>query len=303
MTTFDEWRSGGSYLDRDGLSVFYRIDGEPAEGGEVLLCLHGFPCSSFDYHKLWPALAGRFRILAFDMIGYGLSAKPIRWGYTTFDQVDVLEELLSRLEIERVHILSHDYGNTITQELLARDAERGLNFSIGSICFLNGALFPETHRPILAQRLLISPLGFMFGRMIPDRIFRASLAKVFGPDTKPTASEAETFLRLFKHNSGKRIAHRLIRYMRERAVYRQRWLEALENMKQPFLFINGSADPVSGSHLVKRFRELIPNQTGIVELPGIGHFPHLESPDRVLDEYLHFRGRIDAKPDKAADAY
>lgn len=300
--TIDEWRSGGSLLDLGGLSVYYRVGGEAPDSSGVVLCLHGFPCSSFDYYKLWPELAARFRILAFDMVGYGLSDKPVRWGYTTFDQADILERLLDRLAIERVHILSHDYGNTITQELLARESERGLKFSIGSICFLNGALFPETHRPILAQKLLISPLGALFGRLIPDTVFKASLAKVFGPATKPTEAEADVFVGLFKHDRGKRIAHRLIRYMSERAMHRERWLKALENMRQPFLFINGLADPVSGSHLVQRFRELIPNQTGIVELAGIGHFPHLESPRRVLDEYLHFRERIGAKPDAAADA-
>ena len=56
--------------------------------------------------------------------------------------------------------------------------EGRLDFAIVTICFLNGALFPETHRPIFAQKLLISPLGALFGRLIPDRIFMKNLAKV-----------------------------------------------------------------------------------------------------------------------------
>ena len=59
-------------------------------------------------------------------------------------------------------------------------------------------------------------------------------------------------------------------------------------MTQPFLFINGSADPVSGAHLVRRFREVVPDQTNIVELPNIGHFPHLEAPVAVLGELHKF---------------
>lgn len=254
-----------------------------------MLCLHGFPTASYDYHKIWAPLSERFDLLAFDMVGYGFSSKPTDWGYTTFDQVDVLQALVTHLGVSRIHILAHDYGNTITQELLARDREGRLDFEIASICFLNGALFPETHRPILAQKLLISPLGAAFGRLIPDSVFKKNLAKVFGPDTKPTNEELDNYLKLFKHNNGKRIAHRLIRYMTERAKYRERWVPPLQQMTQPFRFINGLADPVSGAHLVERFREVVPDQKDIAELPGIGHFPHLECPHEIVRLYSDFR--------------
>jgi pimeloyl-ACP methyl ester carboxylesterase len=234
------------------------------------------------------------------MIGYGFSSKPVEWNYTTFDQVDVLLALLEYLGIDRVHILSHDYGNTITQELLAREAEGRLGFEISSICFLNGALFPETHRPILAQKLLISPFGAAFGRFIPDTVFKRNLAKIFGKGTKPTDAELDDHVHLFNHNNGKRIAHRLIRYMTERVKYRERWLAPLTTLRQPFRFINGLADPVSGEHLVQRFRELIPLQTDIVELPEIGHFPHLECPQRVLTAYFDFRDAIDNRANLVA---
>jgi pimeloyl-ACP methyl ester carboxylesterase len=280
------WKQTGEYFDHDGLQVFYHLT-RPAD--EVLLCLHGFPTSSFDYHKIWGRLAEIFPVLAFDMIGYGFSAKPLDWGYTTFDQVDVLEALLAHLNITRVHILAHDYGNTITQEMLARQDEGRLSFSIESICFLNGALFPETHRPILAQKLLISPIGAIFGRFIPDARFKKSLASIFGDNTKPTGAELDDFITLFKFNNGKHVAHRLIRYMTERAKYRERWVPTLERITQPFRFINGLSDPVSGRRLVERFRDLVPDQKDIVELDGIGHFPHFEVPGIALEKYLEFR--------------
>jgi len=280
-----DWKESGKYFDHEGLPVFYHLT---AEADEVLLCLHGFPASSFDYHKIWDALTKEFAVLSFDMIGYGFSAKPADFGYTTFDQADVLQSLLEHLQIKRVHILAHDYGNTITQELLARAEEKRLKFSIETICMLNGALFPETHRPILAQKILIGPLGALFGRLISDRIFKKSLALVFGARTQPTAPELEDFAAAFKYNGGKRIAHKLIRYMTERAKYRDRWVGALEKMRQPFRMINGLEDKVSGKHLVERFRELYPAQSDIVELARIGHFPHWEAPEIVLNKFFEF---------------
>lgn len=284
-----DWQKSGNYFDCAGNRIFYRYE---KSAKETLLCLHGFPTASFDYHKIWSGLTEKFAPLSFDMIGYGFSAKPLNFDYTTFRQVDVLESLIEHLKIEKLHILAHDYGNTITQELLARAGENRLKFSIETICFLNGALFPETHRPILAQKLLISPIGFLFGRFITDTKFKKSLASVFGKNTQPTESELDDFLELFRHNDGRRIAHKLIRYMTERTTYRSRWVGALEKMRQPFRFINGLADPVSGAHLVRRFREVLPAQKDIIELENVGHFPHFETPEIVLSKFFEFHDKL-----------
>lgn len=287
QTNLVKWKQAGNFFDYDGFPIFFR---QSEAGNEILLCLHGFPTSSFDYQKIWNRLAEKFTVLAFDMIGYGFSAKPGNFDYTTFQQVDLLQALLKNLGVRKVHILAHDYGNTITQELLARQIENRLEFSIETICFLNGALFPETHRPIFAQKMLIGPLGFLFSRFIPDTIFKKNLASIFGTRTQPSADELNDFLTLFNHNGGKRIAHKLIRYMTERSKYRERWVKPLQTMTQPFLFINGSADKVSGKHLVERFREVVPLQTNIIELEKIGHFPHFEAPEIVLDKFFEFHG-------------
>lgn len=287
--TLEEWRAGGEFFDYGEHEIFFRR-AENASG-KTLLLLHGFPTSSHDYHKIWDALSGKFSVVAFDMIGYGFSAKPVNFDYTTFNQANVLQALIAHLKIEKLDVLAHDYGNTITLELLARAAENRLNFSIETICFLNGALFPETHRPILAQKILISPLGFLFGRLISDRRFKKSLASIFGGQTQPTDEELNEFLTVFKSNDGRRIAHKLIRYMKERKKYRARWLAALLEMPQPFRMINGSSDKVSGAHLVERFRALVPHQTDIVELETIGHFPHFEAPQETLKYFFEFHAR------------
>lgn len=284
----DDWKNSGKYFRFKDFPIFYK---QSAERAEILLCLHGFPTSSFDYHKIWNNLTENFAVVAFDLIGYGLSAKPFDFDYTTFNQADVLENLLDFLKIEKVHILAHDYGNTITQELLARAAEKRLNFSIESICLLNGALFPETHRPVLAQKILISPLGAIFGRFIPDARFKQSLAAIFGANSQPNEQELDDFVKVFKINGGRKIAHQLIRYMKERAEYRERWVGALAAAKVPVRFINGLADPVSGAHLVKRFREIMPHRD-IIELPEIGHFPHFESPAVTFNHFKDFHKNI-----------
>jgi pimeloyl-ACP methyl ester carboxylesterase len=50
-------------------------------------------------------------------------------------------------------------------------------------------------------------------------------------------------------------------------------------------------DPVSGAHLAARYRELVP-APDVILLEGVGHYPHLEDHERVLQEYFRFRERV-----------
>jgi pimeloyl-ACP methyl ester carboxylesterase len=283
----DDWRHAGARFYYRGEPIFYRDDGR----GPALLCIHGFPTASWDWHKLWPALTERFRAVAPDMIGFGLSAKPRSYDYSICDQATLHESLLDALGIARVHVLAHDYGDTVAQELLARHGERRAAGAAGpviaSVCFLNGGLFPEVHRARAAQKLLHSPLGPLLGRLMSERGFRRSFAPIFGPHTQPSDEELAVAWALVAHNDGPRVAHRLIRYIAERREFRERWVGALQGTDVPLRFINGPADPVSGAHMAARYRELVP-KADVVLLDGIGHYPQLEAPERVLAAYLEF---------------
>jgi pimeloyl-ACP methyl ester carboxylesterase len=63
--------------------------------------------------------------------------------------------------------------------------------------------------------------------------------------------------------------------------------------------IDGEVDPISGGHMVERYRELIPNPDTVL-LPGIGHYPQTEAPAQVLKHYLAFRDRLISMPLKVA---
>ncbi|MEM9058333.1 MAG: alpha/beta hydrolase, partial [Pseudomonadota bacterium] len=239
--------------------------------------------SSWDWHKLWPELAPRFRLVAPDFLGFGFSDKPAGFAYSIADQADRVEALLRSLGIAEVTLLAHDYGDTVAQELLARFAERGRGSGLvlRAACLLNGGLFPESHRPRLIQKLLVSPLGPLLSRLVSKRRFSRSLAAVFGPDTQPDAGEFADFWRVVVHNDGHRLSHRLLHYMGERVRYRRRWVGALTDGGVPLRLIVGAVDSVSGAHLARRYEELVPDPD-VVLLPNVGHYPQTEAPGRVL---------------------
>jgi pimeloyl-ACP methyl ester carboxylesterase len=182
-------------------------------------------------------------------------------------------------------VIAHDYGATVAQEMLARHAERlsegDRSLVLESVCLLNGGLFPETHRPLLVQRLMLSQLGPMLTSVLRFDSFARSFSKVFGPYTKPSEHELREFWQLMENGEGLRMAHKLFHYIPERRRYRARWVSALQRTTVPLTLINGPLDPVSGLHMVARYRELVP-RPDVVVLPNIGHYPHVEAPEGVL---------------------
>jgi pimeloyl-ACP methyl ester carboxylesterase len=278
-----DWRSAGQDFSFNGHAIRYWTAGQ----GAPLLLIHGFPTASWDWHYLWRALAEQYQVIACDMLGFGDSAKPRGHAYSLLQQADLQQALLAHLGVsEPVHVLAHDYGDSVAQELLARDREGRIQ--LASCVFLNGGLFPETHHPVLVQKLLLSPIGPLIGRLFSRQKLAQSFARVFGPHTQPSDGELEDFWSLIAANNGPGVMHRLIRYMPERRVQRERWVTAMQATQVPMRVIDGAVDPISGAHMVARYRELIARPDTVL-LEGIGHYPQTEAPAEVLAHYLQFR--------------
>lgn len=284
------WLQQGHHIKVLDRQIFIRDDGTPDQ--PTLLLIHGFPTASWDWHKIWPALRKQYRLVAMDMLGFGFSDKPSRHHYSIHEQADLVEALVRKLGLQRVHVLAHDYGDTVAQELLQRQNEGSDAGEWLSVCFLNGGLFPETHRALLTQKLLLSPIGPLFNKLSSKRHFDKAMCRVFGPQTKPDAQELEDFWSLVMHNDGKHIFHNLITYMRDRRQHRERWIAAIRDARIPVALINGAADPVSGEHMVERFKELGLPLAYLGNLKHIGHYPHTEAPDQVADHYLRFLQQV-----------
>ena len=268
---------------------------QDAGAGDVLLCIHGFPTASWDWHRVWPGLLPRFRVIAPDLLGFGYSDKPTGHAYSLFEQATLLEELLQALDIRAVHVLAHDYGVTVAQELLHRQLEQqraGAGIEIRSVTLLNGGLFPEATRPLFIQKVLKHRLaGPVLARLLSERTFRCSFSRVFAPGSRPTRAEVSAFWSLIQHHDGTRVMHRVSRYQDERSAYRARWIRALQSAGVPLRLIIGREDPVSGLAIAARFRELVADPD-VVMLDGVGHYPQVEAPDRVLDALLAFVDRV-----------
>ncbi len=287
MVSVETWRAGGETFRWRGHEVFVRGEG----AGDALLLIHGFPTSSWDWYPLWEPLAARYRLVTCDLLGFGFSAKPRGHAYRIVDQAELLVAVLARAGVTRCRVLAHDYGVTVAQELLARRREGSLPVELDGVCLLNGGLFPESHRPLRTQKLLASWLGPLLVHVTGRRRFDASMRAIWGARPIPDG-ELDAMWTLVTQGGGLRALPALLDYLRQRRDNRARWVGALTDpalasgpARLPLRLVNGLVDPISGAHMVARYRELVP-APDVVELPGVGHYPQLEAPDDVLAAVL-----------------
>ncbi len=291
-----ELRRYGCDIEIGGRRLFVRAARGPGEVEGVeptgLLLIHGFPTSSHDWLPIWLKLAARYQLLAPDLLGLGLSEKPFPHRYTILEQAELIDLLLSQSGIARWHILAHDLGDSVAQELLARHQEGRLSVQLGGLCLLNGGILPEAHRPLLVQRLLASPIGPLIVPLLGRAAFERSMRKACRLPWPE--GELDRAWKILCHEEGRRVLPSLLAYIAERRQHRRRWLRAMGECDLPILLINGPEDPVSGRHQAERFAELLP-AAEVRSLPGVGHYPQLEAPGEVLQAALAFYSKVDRK--------
>ncbi|MEP0391266.1 MAG: alpha/beta hydrolase [Erythrobacter sp.] len=278
------WRQKAKYFDFQGHQIAYWT-GENTNARPLLL-VHGYPTCAWDFASVWEQLGADHHLIVCDMLGFGLSDKP-RSGYSIHKQADIQQAQLAHLGIGKFDALVHDYGVSVGQELLARQQSGDGAPGLGQIIFLNGGIFPDQHRPVTMQKIGVSPFGFLLGLLMNRERFGQSFSQVFGPNTKPSPEELDQFWDFIAHNSGNRIMHKLLHYIADRRMHKDRWEAALRGAESKIGLINGALDPVSGKHAYDKWREVVPGARHHL-LPTIGHYPQVEAPEEVAAKVLEW---------------
>jgi pimeloyl-ACP methyl ester carboxylesterase len=272
----ESWRRQGAVEDVLGRDLFvWRRE----TGGPLVLFLHGFPSSSYD----WRDLLGRrpaLNALAFDCLGYGLSEKPRDHVYALAGHADAAEELVRRAGSPPVFVVGHDMGTSVATELMARDLRGELSFEMPGALLFNGSMLLHLARPTAGQRLLRSRLGPLFSRLTSERGFRAQFSRVFSAEHPLSAEEAADQWSLLAHNGGRRIGHLLVHYMAERERFTGRWHGAIRDWPGALTLTWGLLDPVARVAVLDGLRELRPG-VEVIEQPGLAHYPQIEDPAAI----------------------
>lgn len=257
-----------------------RVHVEQAGEGEPVVLLHGFGGSTYLWRQMTPRLAGHFRVVAIDLNGFGWTERPrAREAYTLEGQAALVLGVLDALGIERAHLVGHSYGGGLAIWLAAQHPERVRSLSLVASTLPTYASARRSRwaawRPLVAL--------FVRTRALRQGFVRRGLERAVADPTIVTDELVRAYLARLRVEGATRAFQGLTAPTSE--VRPEVRLEALH---VPTLGVWGEQDRLLSVEAGARGVGRIPGSR-FVRLPGVGHLPMEEAPDRLaaaLEEFL-----------------
>lgn len=265
------------YVDLHGDRVAYREAGS----GEVLLLIHGMAGSSESWGPVFSELVKNYRVVAPDLLGHGLSAKP-RTDYSLGAFAAGLRDLLDELGISTATVVGHSLGGGVAMQFIYQHPEYcqrmilissgGLGPDVGLILRVLSAPGAELVLPLIAPPPVLS---------IGDTV-RSWLARAGVIDS---ARSAEIW-KVYSSFSDRPTRQAFLRTLRSVIDYRGQAVSALNRLhiraEVPTLLIWGDQDQIIPAE--HGYEAHAARQGSHLEvLAGVGHFPQIEAPAKVAD--------------------
>ena len=273
------------FLDVDGARIHYVDEGE----GPVLLMLHGQPTWSFVFRHVIDRLRDRFRCVALDYPGFGLSTAPPGYDFRIASQVLMVEGFVQRLDLDELTPVVHDWGGPIGMALAVRHPERIRALVIG-----NTFAWPADRLvPKLLSLVMGGPLGHLLVRRL-DVFTRTFLPKQ--GMRKRELTEAEHAMYLAPHPTP---ASRVPLHVMPREIRAARpLLEEVEAglgrvADRPALLLWPTEDVAFDEAELHRWQSTLSNARTVL-LEGAGHFLWGDDPDAIADAIREWHPEMSA---------
>lgn len=259
------------FVDIDGHVIHYVDEGE----GPTLLLYHGNPTWSFLYRHLITGLRDRFRCVAWDYPGFGLSEAAPGFGFTVAEHVAVAERFVETLDLQGVTPFVQDWGGTIGIGVATRHPERHRALVVG-----NTSVWPADARTRAFSWVMGGPIGgFLIGRF---NLFAARIVPFGHRRTKLTANERHHYTAPFPDGEARRPTHI---FPHEIVAAEPLLLEVSGYLDRiahlPALIVWGDADFAFKEGERRRWEEALPHATTHI-LQGAGHYIQDDAPDEIV---------------------
>jgi pimeloyl-ACP methyl ester carboxylesterase len=286
-------RTTYGFLGVDGVRVFYRQAG-PADAPVVLL-LHGFGASSAMFRDLIPMLATRYRVIAPDLPGFGLTEVPVERNYQySFSTIaDTMAAFTEKLDLKRYSLYVFDYGAPTGFRLAMRNPER-----VTAIISQNGNAYVEglskrwspiqaywkepspENRNALRPFMRVETTKWQYLEGVPDKSKVSPDGWMLAQVAMDRPGNVEIQLDLFGD------------YKSNVALYPE-FQSYLRAKKPPLLAVWGTNDPFFLPAGAEAFNRDNPNAE--VHFYDTGHFALETNADDIGREILRFLDRVAAR--------
>jgi len=300
-----EWRHETAYVN-DVKLHYVTLDPNPAAvdhptgAAPLVVLLHGFPEYWYTWrHLLSPLADAGYRVVAPDLRGYNRSSAPAGVdSYRMGELVADVRGLIGHRGAPAATIVGHDWGGLIGWECALREPDL-----VSQLVVIN-APHPDVYR----HRLFRSPAQlcrswYVFAVQlpwVPERLLAVDGYRLLGDSLSQTAgSGVFTEADIERYRAAMRRSESLsgpLNYYR--AIARETVATQLRSflpgemltrrtVERPTLVLWGERDPVLGLELLDGLDEVV-TELRLRRLPDTGHWPHLERPNRVVEEMLAF---------------
>ena len=261
---------------------------EAGAGEDVVLCLHGWPQHWYEWRHLMPMLAGRHRVIAPDLRGFGWSEAPAD-GYEKENMADDVFAILDALGIERVKLVGHDWGGWIGFLMALREPrriERYLALNILPPWVSMRAMAPHLWR-FWYQWLILSPgVGYRLhasGKFVPKVLAGGSVRRKAWDDATLHAF-SDTFTQPARARAAVQM-YRVFNLREAPEIGRGRY--AKNRLEVPTRLLFGTGDQAL-NHKILDGCERQADDMQLEKVDGCGHFIADEMPDLVAERARSF---------------
>ena len=151
--------------------VRYQLFSEWSSEKPNLILIHGFGNSLGTWNILAPKISRSYNVYAIDMIGFGLSEKPIHYQYTNINQASIIESFAEKMNMESFVIGGHSLGGAVAMHVAMNNQK-----TQGLVLFNPGII--NTGVPEFSKYLnLIFPMSRVSAKQFADRNFRETFLK------------------------------------------------------------------------------------------------------------------------------
>lgn len=267
------------------LRVHYREHGE----GPPLLLVHGLMTTSYSWRYVFADLGRRYRVIAPDLPGCGATGKPLDRVYSIEALATWVGEFQRALGIRGTRGVGNSLGGLICMRLALDDAG-----AFSRLVNIHAPVFPEARYFALHAALKAPGVKSMLARLIRSNVHRwvhrnvhyydeslKSLeeARAYG-DPLDAPGGAEAFIHYLSDAISPRSFAKMARTLEERH-------RARTPFPVPLLLVYAREDPMVRPGNGARLAKLIDDAT-LVWLDESSHFPHVDSPERLVKELLEF---------------
>ncbi|HWX51772.1 MAG TPA: alpha/beta hydrolase [Solirubrobacteraceae bacterium] len=255
------------------------IEAGPPDAREAVVFVHGNPGSSSDWTALVAAAGELGRAVAIDMPGFGKAQAPAGFGFQVSSYADFLEVALAELQIDRVHLVLHDFGGPFGLLWGATHPQ-----AWASVVLVNVGVLPGYTWHSMAKRWRTPVVGELVQAWIPRSGWRRTMQKS-GPRRLP-----EEFVDKMYDDYDRATRRTVLKLYRNTPDPGQTAAElgsAIAELHKPALVVWGAADPFLGVEYAERQREFFDVQD-VVVLPQSSHWPFQDDPPGVERAVLPF---------------